>query len=221
MTQDANDLLMSGGIKAFTFERMGDTALGTIVDEPKAAQMNKYKSKELDFWPSGDPKMQIVVTIQTDLRDPANAVDDGRRRLYIVPRMMTPVREAILRAGGKGLAIGGRIAVRWFAGSGEGEGNARQYQADYAAPVVDPGSLLAGAPAQVAQAPLSAASAQAAPVQAAPPNGATAAAASPTLLSMASTPAGPPPGVDSERWATLPDAQKQAVLAAMGVGPGY
>lgn len=207
MTQDANELLMSGGIKGIKWSdhNVGHTVVGTIVDQPKAVQMTKYQSDELDFWPSGDPKMQIVVTIQTDLRDPSNALDDGRRRLYIEPRMMTPVREAVQRAGAPGLAIGGRIAVRWVSGSGQGEGNARQFAAEYAPPAVDPGSML-GANGNGAT-PAATPGAQA--------------AQSPTLASMTPpTPPPAPPGVDPGMWAGLPDSQRQAILAAMAPNTG-
>jgi hypothetical protein len=211
--QDANDLLMSGGVKAAKFDTLGETVLGTITDQPRASQMTKYQSDELDYWPSGDPKMQIVVTLQTDQRDPANAQDDGRRRLFIVPRMMQPVREAVLRSGAKGLAIGGRLAVRWVSGTGQGEGNAKQYAAEYAPPAVDPGGLLGGqanaTPAAPAPAPAAAPAPQASLLASVTP----AAAAAP-----------PPPGVDPVVWANLPDGQRQAVLAAMtapGAAPGF
>ncbi len=232
----ANDLLMGGGIKSAKFDNLGDTAIGTIVDEPKAVQMTKYQSTELDFWPSGDPKMQIVVTIQTDQRD--DAQDDGRRRLHIPPRMMPPVREAIQAKGAKGLAIGGRIAVQWFAGTGQGEGNPKQYRAEYAPPAVDPGSLLASsapaaAPAVPAAPMLSPTPAAApadpwasSPAQPAWPNNPAPAAGLLNGAPAASSPADmstPPAGsnIDPARWAALPDAQKQAVLAAMGNTPGY
>lgn len=144
---DANELLMGGGVKSikWTDHQIGHTVIGTIAETPKAVQMTKYQSTELDFWPSGDPKMQVVVVIQTDLRDPSDAQDDGRRRLYIEPRMMAPVREAVQRIGAKGLEIGGRIAVRWISGSGQGEGNARQFAAEYAAPAVAVDSMLGAA----------------------------------------------------------------------------
>ena len=223
MAQNANDLLMSGGIKSAKFDTLGDTVMGTLVDEPKAIQMTKYQSDELDFWPSGDPKMQIVVTIQTDLRDPADAFDEGKRRLHIPPRMMPPVREAVQRAGAKGLAIGGRIAVRWITGTGKGEGNPKVYAAEYQAPAVDPGGLLTGGgnghqPA-TAQAPAAAAPApQPSPMLATPTQAAPATARQGSMLAQPTTPAGPPPaphGVDPTVWAGLPDAQRQAVLAAM------
>lgn len=210
----ANELLMGGGIPSIKWkdETIGYTVVGNIVEQPKVQQMKKYKSDELDYWPSGDPKMQIVCTLQTDLRDPGSPDDDGRRRLFIEPRMMAPVREAVQRAGARGLAIGGRLAVRWISGSGEGEGNARQFAAEYAAPAVEPDSML-GNSAQPQ--PAAAGAVQ----QPATPQPATAAPAGGMLTTpppAAPADTGPPPGVDPQVWATLPDQQRAAVLAAMG-----
>lgn len=225
---DANTLLMGGGVKSVKWSehQIGHTVIGTITETPKVEQMKKYQSTELDYWPSGDPKMQIVLTVQTDQVDPSNAQDDGRRRLYIEPRMMPPVREAVQRAGAKGLEIGGRIAVRWISGSGQGEGNARQFAAEYAAPVVDPGSLLNGTsstPAQAAPmlgqaapaaapAPQPAQVSQVAPVSPAPQ---VSPAAQSLGITAPAAPDTPPPGVDPAVWAALPDGQKAAIRAAM------
>lgn len=214
---DANELLMSGGIKSAKFETLGDTVIGTITDQPKVEQMRKYQSEELDFWPSGDPKMQIVVILQTEQRDPADPHDDGKRRLHIPPRMMQPVREAVRRSGAKGLEIGGRIAVRWVSGSGQGEGNAKQYAADYAPPAVDPGSLLGGNGAAPVTAPAAAAPslgvAQPPAAQAPAAPAPSAAAQSLGLAQPAAIPC--PPGIDPEKWKALPVAQQQAIAAAM------
>jgi hypothetical protein len=208
VTQDANDLLMSGGIKSISWKDnpVGYTVVGTIVDQPKVSQMTKYDSDELDYWPSGDPKMQIIVTLQTDQRDPADALDDGKRRLHIPPRMMKPVREAVQRAAAPGLATGGRLAVRRTGGTGA-TGSPFEFAADYAPPAVDPGSMLgANGSAQAAAAPPLTAAAQTAPVAAAPP---------PAQQQLPAAPPPAPPGVDPAVWAALPDTQRQAVLAAM------
>jgi hypothetical protein len=210
---DANELLMSGGIASIGWKDnpVGYTVIGTITDQPKAEQMKKFDSDELAFWPSGDPMMQIVVTIQTDLRDASDANDDGRRRLHISPRMMKPVREAVQRANAKGLEIGGRVAVRRTGGTGD-KGSPFEFAAEYAAPVLDPGSLMGGNSTNGANGSATLAStAQAAP------------AATPSLgLSSPAAPAGPPPGVDPTMWAGLPEAQRAAVLAAMApAGPGF
>lgn len=208
---DANELLMGGGVKAISWKdhQIGHTVIGTIAEEPKAKQMTKYDSTELDFWPSGDPKMQIVVTLATDLRDPGVDDDDGRRALFIEPRMMTPVREAVRAAGAKGLSVGGKLAVRWISGSGEGKGNARQFAAEYQPPQVDPGGLISGG-----------ASAQPAAAVAAPPAGGMLGAMGTTTAPPAPAQAGPPPGVDPAVWAGLPDTQRAAILAAMAPTAG-
>jgi hypothetical protein len=213
----ANALLMSGGMKSIGWKDnpIGYTVVGTIVDQPRVEQMKKHKSEELQFWPSGDPMMQIVCTIQTDLRDPSDPHDEGKRKLHIPPRMQKPVREAVQRVGAPGLAMGGRIAVRRTGGTGE-SGSPFEFAAEYASPVVDPGSLLGGngngaAPATTQAAPAT----QAQPAQAAAP------AVSPVAQSLGltspATPPPAPPGVDPAVWAGLPDTQKAAVLAAMAV----
>lgn len=220
-TPSANDLLMGGGVKAAAFETLGTVVRGKIVDDPKVQQMRKYQSDELDFWPSGDPKMQIVVTIQTDQRDPADAEDDGRRVLYIPPRMMQPVRDAVKAAGAKGLAVGGTIAVQWASGTGQGQGNPKVYTAAYQPPQLDPGSLLSTpngtvTPAAVATQP---------PMLTTPAPAATVPSNTMSLLTAATTPAaaGPPAGsnIDPAVWSALPAEQQRAVLAALGQQPGF
>ena len=213
-TPTADELLMSGGILGFKWSVMGETFVGTIVEEPKVAQATDPKTGEAQFWPSGDRKLNIVLVCQTSLRDPADAGDDGKRRFYISSRMMPAVRDAVKTAGAKGLAAGGRIAVRWISGSGQGEGNARSYAAEYAPPVVDPGSMLAttpaATPAPAAAPPASAIMASLQPATPAPTGGLLAGAATINTAAMA-----PPNGVDPAVWANLPEAQRQAIVAAM------
>ncbi|WP_194821276.1 hypothetical protein [Micromonospora sp. S-DT3-3-22] len=210
---DANDLLMSGGIKSIKWkdEPIGYTVIGTIVEQPKVEQMKKFDSEELDFWPSGDPKMQIVVTLQTEMRDPSNAQDDGKRKLHISPRMMKPVREAVQRVNAPGLAIGGRLAVRRTGGTGA-TGSPFEFAAEYGTPAVDPGSLL-GAQSTPQAAPMLA---QPAP-QAAP---ASPAAQSLGITQPAAVAIPCPAGMDPTKWAALPEAQQRAILAAMSPAAG-
>jgi hypothetical protein len=220
---DANELLMGSGAKSCKFDNLGDTWVGTIVDQPTAKQMTKYQSTELDFWPSGDPKMQVVVPLQTDVRDPADPADNGRRVLFIPPRMMQPIRDAIILRGAKGLAIGGRLAVRWSSGTGHGEGNPKQYSAEYEPPQVDVGSLMGNGNGAQPAAPATPPQQQAPPA-AAPPVATPASTAAGGMLTAPTAPpaseVGPPPGVDPGVWAGLPEAQRQAILAAMAPPAG-
>jgi hypothetical protein len=207
-TDAANQLLMGHGIKSIGWKDnpIGYTVLGTIIDTPQVKQMTQYESTELAFWKSGDPMMEIICTLQTELRDPTNPHDDGKRRLHIPPRMQPVVAAAVRKTGAPGLMTGGRIAVQRTGGTGA-TGSPFEFAAEYQPPAVDPGSMLGnGAQAQLAATP-----AQPAPAAAAPP-----ATIQGSLLS--GTPAvddTPPPGVDPAKWAVLPDHQKAAVRAAM------
>lgn len=211
MTQphdDANDLLMSGGIKSIGWKEnpVGHTVVGTIIEQPKKQQMTKFESTDLAFWPSGDPMWEIVCTIQTELRDPSNPYDDGKRKLHISPRMMTPVRTAVQKATAPGLAIGGRIAVQRTGGTGA-TGSPFEFAAEYQPPAVDPDSMLGGNGQAAAATPTSAAQpAAAAPVQ-----------AQGSLLAGGGQPAAlqKPANVDQAKWDALSDVQREAVVAAM------
>jgi hypothetical protein len=202
----ANQLLMGRGTKSINWKdnQVGYTVVGTIIDTPQVKQMTKFDSTDLAFWPSGDPMMEIVCTLQTDLRDPAEPTDEGKRKLHISPRMQQPVAEAVRKASAPGLAIGGRIAVQRTGGTGA-SGSPFTFAAEYQPPAVDPGSMLGNG----GQAQPAAATAQAAPaaptIQGSLLGGATAAPVDEA-----------PPGADPAKWATLGVEQKNAVLAAMG-----
>ncbi|MDU4245500.1 MAG: hypothetical protein E7I00_08055 [Varibaculum cambriense] len=58
----------------------GTTITGTITDAAMK-QVTKFGSTEPDYFQSGDPKMQIILTLKTDLHDDVD--DDGTRAAYI------------------------------------------------------------------------------------------------------------------------------------------
>jgi len=100
-----------GGAPSFKFVKPGDRVSGKITDL-KVVQQTTYVPGggvgEPKKWPSGDPMMQLNVTLQTDLRDPAIDDDDGKRRVYIDGRRIREaVQEAYTKAGAEGLEIGG------------------------------------------------------------------------------------------------------------------
>jgi hypothetical protein len=218
-TDEANALLMSGGVKAFQFTKIGDTVRGPIVTEPKVEDCYKMRwdagakrwerTDELDKWPSGETKKQIVLVVQTDER--VDADDDGRRTVYIHSRIQGALRDAVRAAGAPGIAEGGTIAVRWSSGAGTQDGGPKVYDCAYLpppAPTVDPGGLLGN----------NGNGHHATPTAQAPP----AAQQQPLLAEPALPP--PPPGVDAEKWRNLPPEQRAAVLAALapaGTSPAH
>jgi hypothetical protein len=135
-TQTAENFLMGGGATSAKFEAPGDTTSGTITEAPEVRQQTDIQSGEPVFWPSGDPKMQLIVTLQTTLRDDAD--DDGKRRIYVKGKSLTEaVREAVKKTGARGLETGGTLTVTY---TGDGQATQRGfnppklYTATYARP---------------------------------------------------------------------------------------
>lgn len=58
----------------------GTSITGTITDATMK-QVTKFGSTEPDYFQSGDPKMQIILALKTDLHDDVD--DDGTRAAYI------------------------------------------------------------------------------------------------------------------------------------------
>jgi hypothetical protein len=111
---DANSFLMGGGGAATAkFPTPGTVIGGRITEPPTLEQQRDIKSGEKKFWADGDPMMQLVVTVQTDLRDPAFEDDDGKRRIFIKGQMKNAVSDAVRQAGARGLEVGGTLHVRY------------------------------------------------------------------------------------------------------------
>lgn len=134
MTTDVNDFLMGGGAVSAKFDQKGTMIQGEIVSS-EVRQQTEYKTKEPMVWKDGSPRMQLVVTVQT--AEFEDAEDDGRRRVFVKGAMAAAVRSAVLEAGERGIANGGKLAVK-YTGDGIAEGGMnppKQYQVWYQPPV--------------------------------------------------------------------------------------
>jgi hypothetical protein len=120
---DPNAFLMGGGSASARFDTPGDTVTGTICEAPEVRQQTDISTGQPVHWPSGDPKMQLIVTLQTTLRDDAD--DDGKRRIYVKGKSLTEaVREAVRQTGAKGLELGGTLTVTY---TGDGVASQRGF----------------------------------------------------------------------------------------------
>lgn len=138
----ANDFLMGSGAKSVSWKNapVGHTVSGTIASEPTLSQQTDMKTKAPQFWDSPhntQPKMQLVITLQTSQRDPADASDDGRRALYVKGQMRQAIADAVRAAGADGLSVGGTLTVRYI-GDGDQQDKTldppKHYDAAYQAP---------------------------------------------------------------------------------------
>jgi hypothetical protein len=118
---NARDLIMGSGSPAFSFNYPNDTVTGQILTEPKAVQARDFATGQPAFWPSGDPKMQTVFQIQTQLRNYEGInnpdrmrPDDGVRTIYVKGKWMEKAtKEAILAARASWLDVGGWISFTY------------------------------------------------------------------------------------------------------------
>lgn len=138
---DANDFLMQGGTPAAKFPDIGATIIGMITKPPKMRQVTDPATGEVKRWQSGDPQMQIVIDLQTELNDPMVPDDNGERTLWCKGLMMNAVRDAVRRAGARGLEVGGVLQVT-YTGDGEptkkGFRGPKLYAANYTPPSAAP-----------------------------------------------------------------------------------
>lgn len=111
---DANSFLMGGDkVPSASFLKIGTSHEGEILAIRKSQQTDPDTRKPV-FWENGDPMWQVVVTIQTDERDPEIEDDDGRRRFYLKYKMLDAVRDAIKAANAEnGLEVGGWLGIEF------------------------------------------------------------------------------------------------------------
>lgn len=111
MTMDPNDFLLGGSTPSAKFDTVGTTVAGRIVDTPTMRQQTDFDTGELLTWDNGDPRMQLVVRLATDERDPQLGDDDGIRALYVKGALQKAIATAVRAAGAKGLEVGGTLTV--------------------------------------------------------------------------------------------------------------
>lgn len=120
MTQDANDFLFAGGAKSAKLDNVGDFITGRIVSAEVRQQTDLVTGAPKTF-ENGDPMNQLVIVLQTDLRDGDD--DDGQRALYAKGgrfevasgkgvALKDAIADAIRAKGGKGLDIGSTLTVQ-------------------------------------------------------------------------------------------------------------
>jgi hypothetical protein len=120
MTNPADQFLLGSKTRSASFETIGDTVTGVILSTAVQQQTDIHSGAPLS-WDNGDPRMQLVVRLQTSLReepDENGIPDDGVRAVYVKGSKKTGTRSmhdavatAVRQAGGKGLEEGGTLTV--------------------------------------------------------------------------------------------------------------
>ena len=98
--------------------------------------------------------MQLRVVLTTDERDPEDPEDSGERAVYVRGNMQRAVAQAVRQAGARGLAVGGKLLIKY---SGDGKATRRGlnapklYEAKYRPPAAEPTPVPEPAASQPAQ----------------------------------------------------------------------
>lgn len=110
---DPYDAFASSGAATAKFPTVGTTVKGTFISMEYTQQRDFVTGKPA-FWDDQSPKMQFVITLATDERDPNEVDDDGMRRLYAKKggSMHNAIFAAVQKAQAGRLEPGGILAVR-------------------------------------------------------------------------------------------------------------
>lgn len=151
-SNELEDFLMGGGVRSAKFENIGDMVKGVIVERPQLRDQTDIQTGEVKRFRDGNPMKQVVITIMTDPPLSEDEDDDGLRRIYVKSQMTAALRDALRKAGVRGPAEGGKIAVKFVsekAPETRGFSPTKQYQVWYEDPPkrLDMGDPLAEEPA--------------------------------------------------------------------------
>lgn len=138
---------LGGGARAWSPENIGDKISGRITLAEQRQQRN-LDTKQLEFWPDGQPKMLLYIELETDTHIDEN--DDGMRALYAKggvnfeaaqgegQAMSVAIAEAVKATGERQIEEGAQLAVA-FTGlakpTARGMNPAKLYRAQYKAPI--------------------------------------------------------------------------------------
>lgn len=136
-------------------DRPGTTLSGPIVEIGEETQQKDVNTGAPAFWPDGNPKTMLPITIATEIRDPNISDDDGHRTFWVSGNLKKAIGLALRQAGAK-LAKGGVLSVT-FSGWGEAKSAAfnppRTWTATYTPPAPGAGFFEQPAPQAPAPAP--------------------------------------------------------------------
>lgn len=141
MSNDIDNFLLGGGGASAKFDNPGDTITGTVESAEVKDQTDIQSGKPL-LWDDGSPRKQLVVRLQTALRDDSD--DDGVRAVYVKGAkkagsrsLHDAVASAVRAAGAKSLEVGGTLTVTHDgteASQTRGYNDRKLYSASYVAP---------------------------------------------------------------------------------------
>jgi hypothetical protein len=140
VTDDVNNFFMGNSAPSLSFLELGTVHEGRIT-HMTMVQARDMVTKEPKVWPDGNPKMQAIITLQTDERESQVEHDTGMRRLFVGSGgMRAAITAAIKNAHADGLRVGGLLGVKYVRdgdATSPGLNPPKVYAAKYEPPAVD------------------------------------------------------------------------------------
>src|SRR5262245_63233878 len=97
---DANEHLMSGGVRSAVLKTPSDWVEGFIYQPPELRQQRDFDTKLPKTWRDGSPAMEIRVVLMTELH--VDEEDDGLLVVYVRGDLQRDVRDAVSAADAAG-----------------------------------------------------------------------------------------------------------------------
>jgi hypothetical protein len=142
MALTVDNFFEGSGATAVKFPTVGTTVSGTIIGEMEMRQRTDIITGEPMVWSDGNPKMQLIIQLQTALKE--SEEDNGVRRLFVPTPggLKTAIGNALLAARARGLKEGGKLTVTFSSETPSeraGLNPTKNYTAVYEAPAADSG----------------------------------------------------------------------------------
>lgn len=134
---DANMLLSGPKQPIAKFDAVGDSITGVLLDAEVAPVTSPTGEVQVDK--NGNPRQQIIYTLQTDLRDPEIDDDDGKRRVFAKWAIQKAISTCLADMGlaRQGLQEGGTLTITHNAtqkASQRGYNDIKLFEAAYVPP---------------------------------------------------------------------------------------
>ena len=113
---DVSSFFGGTGIPSAKFPTIGTVVTGTITEPPVQSQQSEIGTGKPLTWDDGKPRMQLVITLQTDERDPEIEGDTGIRRVFVTGTAVAQgggMKGAFQRAGIRDLPVGGKLTIKY------------------------------------------------------------------------------------------------------------
>lgn len=117
---DANDLLFGASVPVISFE-VNTHVEGVLIAYDTNVQRSfrpDGKIGEIEKWEDGSLKYQVILTLQTEERDPEDPADDGRRRVFLKGRSkespessLNAIQDAVKASGKRRIDLGAWVEL--------------------------------------------------------------------------------------------------------------